>query len=163
MRLERGLPCAIILGSAYWGSSPSNLQIHVRLPAVAFFDESDVTEHPQSPEEMANVPHGDGAWAGPVDQFDQRPGRKEAPFVLKCLLKDFHYGLPPLPVHFSRDAICGHPDWGSLAWFGLGSRAASGGGCPPQLVNGVDSAPPFGSACSQLCVPLLFKQYPALS
>ena len=110
MRLERGLPCAIILGSAYWGSSPSNLQIHVRLPAVASFEESDVTEHPQSPEEMANVPHRDGAWPGPVDQFDEGPYREEATVASQYLLNDFHHGLLPVPVHFSFEAICRYRD-----------------------------------------------------
>jgi len=101
---------SVIAGSANRTSSPSKLQIHVRLPAVTLLDESDFTEHPQSPEEMANVPHGDGAWLGPVDQFDEGSCCEEAPVMLQCLLNDFHHALLPVPVHFSFEAICRNRD-----------------------------------------------------
>ena len=101
---------SVIVGSANRTSSPSKLQIHVRLPAVTFFDESDFTEPPQSPEEMAKVPHGDGAWPGPVDQFDEGSCCEEAPVMLQGLLNHFHHALLPVPVHFSFEAICRYRD-----------------------------------------------------
>src|ERR1019366_456152 len=112
-------------------SSPSKLQIHLRLPAVAFFDEPDLTELTQAPKGAANTSRGDGDWLGFVDELDEHPGCKEALVLLQRLPNDLHRALLPVPFPVPFEGVCRHPRWGGLAWFGLG-RKVVGGGCRPE-------------------------------
>jgi hypothetical protein len=134
----------------------------VGLSAVAFLDESDLTELAKDPEGVANIPCSEGEGIGLVDQRDERPGREETPVVLQRLPNDCHNARLPVPVSFSFEGIGGRRDSSGLAGFGLG-RSVVGKGCrTQQAVNGVDSASPLGLAHSQFRVALLLKLCPSL-
>ena len=142
--------------------SPSKRHVHVRLSAIAFFDESDLTELTQGPEGMANTLRGDGDGHGFVDELDKRPGCKKTPFALQCLSNGFHRALLAVPFHFSFEGICRYRDPRSPAWFASGYKVGGEVCFPEQAVNGVEPASPLGAARSQLCVPPPFKPFPAL-